>query len=195
MQTAAIWTAGLATAAIMSYLYKDNPFYKLAEHIFIGIGAAHVLLMGYNNLKSVGFAKLAAGNFLVLLPILLGLLFFTRLGPASWRWLARWPTAYIVGVGIGMTVRGLPSAQIIAQSRATFLPLNSLDNVVIVFGVISTLSYFLFTGRPGPVREASSRLGRYVMMVTFGCAFGAAVFGRTSMAIKAVEAIVELFNR
>jgi len=35
------WVAAFLTLAIFSYLYKDNPFYKIAEHIFVGVSAGY----------------------------------------------------------------------------------------------------------------------------------------------------------
>ncbi|MAJ45355.1 MAG: hypothetical protein CMF96_11525 [Candidatus Marinimicrobia bacterium] len=35
------WLSILFTLAILSYLYKDNPFYKASEHIFVGISSAY----------------------------------------------------------------------------------------------------------------------------------------------------------
>ena len=35
------WVAVFLTLAIFSYLYKDNPFYKVAEHVFVGISAGY----------------------------------------------------------------------------------------------------------------------------------------------------------
>jgi len=35
------WIAAFLTLAIFSYLYKDNPFYKIAEHLFVGISAGY----------------------------------------------------------------------------------------------------------------------------------------------------------
>jgi len=35
------WIAAFLTLAIFSYLYKDNPFYKIAEHIFVGVSAGY----------------------------------------------------------------------------------------------------------------------------------------------------------
>jgi len=35
------WVAAFFTLAIFSFLYKDNPFYKIAEHIFVGISAGY----------------------------------------------------------------------------------------------------------------------------------------------------------
>ncbi len=35
------WVAVLLTLGIFSYLYKDNPFYKLTEHLFVGVSAGY----------------------------------------------------------------------------------------------------------------------------------------------------------
>ncbi len=35
------WIAAFLTLAIFSYLYKDNPFYKIAEHVFVGVSAGY----------------------------------------------------------------------------------------------------------------------------------------------------------
>ena len=35
------WISVLFTLSILSYLYKDNPFYKSAEHIFVGASAGY----------------------------------------------------------------------------------------------------------------------------------------------------------
>ncbi len=35
------WIAVFLTLAIFSYLYKDNPFYKIAEHVFVGVSAGY----------------------------------------------------------------------------------------------------------------------------------------------------------
>ena len=38
------WIAAFLTLGIFSYLYRDNPFYKIAEHVFVGVSAgANVL--------------------------------------------------------------------------------------------------------------------------------------------------------
>jgi hypothetical protein len=37
-----VWILVLMTLSILSYLYGDNPFYKTAEHIFVGVSAGYV---------------------------------------------------------------------------------------------------------------------------------------------------------
>ena len=39
------WIAAFLTLAIFSFLYKDNPFYKIAEHIFVGVSAGYWMSM------------------------------------------------------------------------------------------------------------------------------------------------------
>ena len=42
-----VWIGAFLTLCILSFLYKDNPFYKFAEHLFIGISAAYWMVMGF----------------------------------------------------------------------------------------------------------------------------------------------------
>ena len=41
MELIGVWIAVFLTLSIFSFLYKDNPFYKIAEHIFVGISAGY----------------------------------------------------------------------------------------------------------------------------------------------------------
>ena len=41
METFGVWIAVFLTLSIFSFLYKDNPFYKVAEHIFVGVSAGY----------------------------------------------------------------------------------------------------------------------------------------------------------
>ena len=42
MELLGVWIAVLLTLSIFSYLYGDNPFYKAAEHIFVGVSAGYI---------------------------------------------------------------------------------------------------------------------------------------------------------
>ena len=41
------WIAAFLTLGIFSYLYRDNPFYKIAEHVFVGVSAAYVAAISF----------------------------------------------------------------------------------------------------------------------------------------------------
>jgi hypothetical protein len=44
-----VWMGALLTLFIYSFLYKDNPFYKFAEYLYVGISAGYFLAYYYHN--------------------------------------------------------------------------------------------------------------------------------------------------
>jgi hypothetical protein len=41
------WFVVLLTLCIFSFLYKDNPFYKAAEHLYVGVSAGYVAVISF----------------------------------------------------------------------------------------------------------------------------------------------------
>jgi hypothetical protein len=190
-----IWLGAILTCAIFSYLLGDNELFKLAEHIFVGAGAGHAITMGFGNIRDSAWNPMVKeGKFLMLVPIILGVLLYARF-IKGYGWLTRWGVAVMVGIGTGVLLRGLPSSQIIQQIRATMLPLNSLDNFIIVLGTLGGITFFLFTIKANAPVNAVSTFGRWAMMVCFGAAFGAAVFQRTGQAAGAIQTVLKVFGR
>ncbi len=57
--TLGIWLGALFTFAIFSFLYKDNPFYKTAEQIFVGLSAGYWFVSPIHGLHPYGaYAKI-----------------------------------------------------------------------------------------------------------------------------------------
>ena len=42
-----IWLAGLLSLAIFSFIYKDNPIFKVGEHIFLGVSLGYSWCLYY----------------------------------------------------------------------------------------------------------------------------------------------------
>ena len=40
-----IWVAALLTLCIFSFLYRDNPFYRFAEHLFVGVSVGYGIVL------------------------------------------------------------------------------------------------------------------------------------------------------
>ena len=62
------WISVLLTLSIFSYLYDDNPFYKAAEHLYIGISAGYIASLSfwiqvYPNLYGRLWPKLDSTEF------------------------------------------------------------------------------------------------------------------------------------
>jgi len=101
--------------------------------------------------------------------------------------MARYPMAVLVGLGASVALRAAVKADLLTQIRATMLPLNTLNNVIIVFGTIGVVSFFFFTlGVDNSLRSQASRIGRIIMMVAFGAQLGSAAAVRTSLFIGRV---------
>ena len=187
MEMLGTWIAALGTLGLMSFAIKENPFYRFVEHVYVGIGAAHSVVLGWESLKTTAITPIANGNLIKIVPLVIGLLLYTRFVKGA-MWMSRYPLAMLVGIGTGLTIKGTIGAQIIDQVRATLLPLTSIDNIIIVFGLLSVLMFFYFTRKnTNKIFNASSRVGRYVMMIAFGALFGNAVMGRMSLMIGRVQ--------
>jgi hypothetical protein len=201
------WVAALLTLAIFSFLYKDNPVYKLAEHIFIGVSAGYVVALEYWNvfIPNLWNPLIHGGNLILIAPFALGLLLFTRFAPRA-GWLSRWAIAAMVGSYAGFAVIGALQGDLVAQIRASMMPLYSgealaavsragtadefifavlgvLANPLILLGLVTTLMYFFFSREHKGSLGAASRVGIWFLMVSFGASFGYTVMSRVSLLI------------
>lgn len=183
-----VWVGAIFTIGAFSYLFKENQFYKAVEHIYVGMAAGYSIVMAYTNLVGkVWKPVLDKGELLPLVPFLIGLLFFAPYFGDRHRWMRRFPLAFITGIGAGITIRTAIEQQFMRQITATILPMSSLDNMLIVLGVLSVVSYFFFTLKPNPVVSGAADAGKWVIMITFGAAFGNAVMGRISLLIGRIQ--------
>ena len=45
-----IWIGALLSLAIFSFLYKENPVYRIAEHVFIGVANGYLVTFYWHNI-------------------------------------------------------------------------------------------------------------------------------------------------
>ncbi len=129
--------AAFLTLAVFSFLYKDNPFYKFAEHLYVGVSAAFWMSMGFwttivgNLIPRISkplsdFFKVPTipgdYNFFFYIPVLLGLLLLMRLS-SKLGWISRWSLAFIVGTTAGLNFIRYLRSDFIEQISSTFVPL------------------------------------------------------------------------
>jgi hypothetical protein len=189
--------AAFLTLAIFSFLFKDNPVYKFAEHIFIGVGTGYYVVIAY---KDVFIPKVwdqvranEPGAWLRVAAALLGAAMLFHLWPRA-SWIARLPIAFLVGAYAGLRLVGTMQADVIGQVddlmasvRGAELPAFALreesviGDVLIVVGVLAVLLHFFFSAERGPVLGAMSKVGVVFLMITFGAAFGSTVPNRVSL--------------
>ncbi len=188
MSSMGTWIGALLTLAVFSFLYKENPFFRVAEHLLIGVAAGYALVTYWEStLLPLLFQPLVReGRLLLLAPLGLGLLLFLRFVP-KWAWLGRISLAFVLGAVSGAAIPAYTQAQIIKQVQSTMLPLNSLGHVVVVTAVCAVLLYFFFSRKQQGLLGAFSRVGVYFLMVFFGATFGYTVMSRISLLIGRLQ--------
>jgi uncharacterized membrane protein YidH (DUF202 family) len=169
-----IWIMAFFTIAITSLAFRDNPLAKFAEHTFLAAQAGNLVTMGFRNINNISLQPLTQGAIIMIIPILLGIALYTRYTP-RYLWVSRYPTALMVGIGTGVTVRGFIEFQFTQQIIDTFRPLNSFNNIFFVVAVIICLLYFVFALTPEvpAIQKPMSYIStaaRYLMMIALGAA-------------------------
>ncbi|MEC4889254.1 MAG: hypothetical protein RI101_04265 [Nitrospira sp.] len=205
------WVATGLTLCILSFLYKDNPLFKLAEHLYVGVSVGYTIVKAYDTvLVHLIFKPIVEnGEWVLLVPVMIGSLMLTRYVPKA-SWLSRYAFAFIVGVGSGLAIPRTISSFILKQIEDTVRPLlmlgpgggvtfswdlhnpaSSLNVIIILVGVTSVLFYFFFSvEHTGPGRVVA-RTGVMFLMISFGAAFGYTVMARMSLLIGRLTDLIE----
>jgi len=195
--TAGIWIGALCTLAVWSFLYKDNPFYKFAEQIFIGISAAYWFINTiYQILIPNLFDKLFSQfseNWLLIIPGLLGIMMLLRLF-AKLDWIGKYPLSLMIGTSAGLSIIMFLKTDIINQMISTMRNPTSLGSVeaiigqfIIIIGTIAALVYFYFSKKHSGIIGKIAKLGIVFLMVSFGAAFGYTAMARISLLIGRLQ--------
>ena len=193
-----IWIAALLTLGIFSFLYKDNPLYKLCEHLFVGISAGYYVVLTYfsvvkPNLLNPLFTDFGGNrHYLLLIPLALGVLLFSRFFPKG-DWLSRWSIALILGVYPALRITGFGQGDFVEQIHGTILPLwvngnlgETIGNWILIGGLLTTLIFFFFSKEHKGALGGTARIGVYFLMVSFGASYGYTVMARISLLIGRV---------
>ena len=263
-----IWTTigAILTLSVYSFLYKDNPFYKFAEHLVVGVSAGYYLVIYYFNfihpnvfspvfLLRLGGEPIGFASFLwwmALIPGILGLLLYARFFPKI-SWVGRYALGIYVGGYSGLGISPVMQARVLEQVGAAVVPVAgaedpfaavtnialglvifavvtyllivkrnlgarnllakigvvlvsaivgyagwwvlslisgsgvvSLTNVLLVIGLLGTLTYFFFSMRHAGILGGLARVGIVFLMVGFGASFGYTVMSRISLLIGRV---------
>lgn len=205
------WVATGLTLCIFTFLYKDNPLFKLAEHLYVGVSVGYTIVKAYDTVIVHLIVKpiFEQGEYALLIPVAIGMLMLTRYVPKA-AWLSRYAFAFIVGVGSGLAIPRTISSFILRQIEDTVRPLlslaggdgvtfsmnllnpsSSINVIIILIGVISVLFYFFFSIEHSGPGKVVARTGVMFLMIAFGAAFGYTVMARMSLLIGRLTDLIE----
>jgi len=203
------WVATGLTLFIYTFLYRDNPLFKLGEHLYVGISVGYsiVITVYAVGVKLLWIPMVEKGQWQLLIPALLGLMISARFFPRI-AWLARISFAFVVGFGAGTIIPRLISSNVLSQLEDTISPLvtmtasgltytmdfldpkSDINNFITLIGVVSVLFYFFFSVEHRGVGQAIARTGIMFLMIAFGAAFGYTVMSRMSLLIGRFDDLI-----
>lgn len=194
-----VWIGVFFTFSVLSFLYKDNPFYKLAEHVTVGVSMGYFAVIMYTNSYIPKFHTpvFHEGKIILLIPAIIGLLMLLRIVP-KYSWLSRYAICFTVGAGSGMAIPRSMQASVLRQLEASMLNLSfanveGINNIIIFIGVLSVLIYFFFSKEHKGVFGGVAKIGIWFLMVGFGATFGYTVMARLSLFIGRVLFVLQDF--
>ncbi len=211
----------LFTLLIFSYLIADNPLFRIAVYIFVGVSSGYIAAIAWwqviwPRLIQPLIAAMLTGSLLekglIFMPLLGAVLILMKVSPQL-AGMSRFVMAFLVGVGAAVTIAGAVSGTLFPQVLGT---INSFDlasagarnislievifnGAFVLAGTIFTLTYFHFGARAkvdGSTRrngliETSAWVGRIFIGITLGTVF-AGVYAAALTAL--IERIMSLFN-
>jgi hypothetical protein len=193
-----VWLAALLSLAIFSYLYKDNPAFRFAEHLFTGLSVGYYIVLYYNNYAIPYLVTpLIEHRWITLIPMALGMMYLFRFIPKL-NYLILIPIAISLGFWNGVNIPLTIEADVLRQVQGTMLntsmfakvwdPHNGLIvGLLVLVGVISSISYFYFSREHKGALKISANVGIWFVMIGFGATFGYTVMARVSLLIARIQ--------
>ena len=216
-ETLGIWIATGLTLIMLSFLYKDNPFFRFGEHLYLGVSNAYGVWYLWDMVVRPDFIGRVFVNldpvqqpdwrpdYMYLIPGIFGIILLTRMIPKI-AWISRWSLAFIVGWGAGTIIgpelnsflltqmySSLPWVNmqgVLGEPATVYIP--ALINAVILFAcVVAVLVYFFFSVEHKGAVGVAAKFGIWVLMLAFGASFGSTVMARISLFIGRARFLVQ----
>jgi len=198
----------ILTLLIFSYLIGDNPLFRSAVYIFIGVSAGYAgVVVWHDVLMPKLFLPLASANpdqlLFLIVPLLLSVSLLAKLSPRI-SWLGSFAMAMLVGVGAATALSGAVIGTLIPQSRAAMdvfvkpTCAQLLEAVVMLAGTVLTLIYFQFSAKRAPdgtvkrnvIIEVLAWGGRVFIAVTFGVLFAGVYMAALTAMLERLSSVI-----
>ncbi len=203
----------ILTLLILSYLIGDNPLYRLALHIFVGVLIGYSLgIVVRDVLLGMALSSLISDPISVLVPLVLGILLLFKGFPQQ-AFVGNLSVAYLIGVGTAVALGGALLGTLAPQVQATGQALSPtsladlrfglLDGLMIVVGTVCTLLTFTFVRGERQTKALTWRriidglawVGRQFLIVAFGVVFASALTASLSIFVGRMEQLIDLTLR
>lgn len=196
----------ILTLMVFSYLIGDNPLFRIAVYLFIGVASGYAATVVWHYvLMPRLFEPLGDPNRLALtiVPLVLSISLLSKLAPRI-SWIGNFAMAVLVGVGAATAVGGALLGTLIPQAEASMEAMNTrsflglVDGGVMLIGTVLTLAYFQFGAKraaDGAVKrnailELLAWLGRIFIAVTLGVLFAGVYMAALTAMIERLSSVI-----
>lgn len=195
-----LWLGAICTFAIFSLLYKENGFYRLFEHIFIGLAAGQGVYVTWSQLIHPRWwvPMTSKGQWWWAFALVAGFMFYFIYSKRN-AWISRLIFGVFMGIGAGLAFQEFANTYI-PMIRGSFKPVipapgvaisSAANNLIFVLVLITVMAYFFFSiDHRTPVMRRTASLGRWFLMFAFGAMFGATVMSRMALFIGRLDYLV-----
>ncbi len=183
--------AAFLTLSIFSFLYKENPFYRFAEHLLVGVSMGYSVPLVYESvfIPYVWNQIVLYQRWVIIFPSILGMLYLFRFS-RNYGWLSRYPIVFGMAA-TGMSVPLSMNSQVLVQMRSAMIPIDGVNTFLVFLGTISILMYFYFSKAHTGIYGKVSKIGVWYMMIGFGASFGYTVMARISLLIGRIQFLMK----
>lgn len=197
-----VWISAFMTICSFSLLYGDNKLYRIGEYTYAGVVIGHSVVMGIETLRSRFYPLTTGAKPILIVPLILGIMSLFVVWK-RYAWMASIPLAVVLGVGSGLSMRGLMMTDIVGNVRAVvsevpkiFIgpPASQLGYIIRIAFTIGTMFYFYFTVFvKGPLSKPVSYLrefGKYALLLYLGLSIGNQAQQYSGLATSAINRLI-----
>jgi len=208
----------ILTLLIFSYLINDNPLFRMALYLFIGVASGYAAAVTWQYVLAPRVAILLQSSdpnlwVLTAIPLLLGFSLLAKLFPKL-SWLGSFAMAILVGVGAATALGGAALGTLIPQVGAAIKALDFrsapiggfaklVEGGVMLAGTVFTLAFFQFSAGRAPdgtpkrnaAFEIVAWIGRLFIAVTFGVLFAGVYMAALTAMIERLTSLINFVRQ
>ena len=203
------------TLMVFSYLIGDNPLFRIAVYLFIGVASGYAAAVVWHSVLvpklSQAFTTLSP---LSIVPFVFGISLLAKLFPRT-SWIGSFAMAVLVGVGAAAAVGGALLGTLMPQTQAAIDGFDVLsagnlgeaasrliEGVVMLAGTVFTLASFHFsagraadgTPKRNRILEGIAWVGRVFIALTFGVLFAGVYMSALTAMIERLSFVLNFFR-
>ncbi len=174
-----------------SFLYKPNPFFRLATATVVGAGVGHTTVIALKSINNLVISGILEGRIIAIIGLIAGLSLFGQFITPI-RFTPRYGMAILVGTFVGLQVGPEIASRFLGQLENVTQPLigatlfDTFNQLMVTVFVLSVVLYFLFTKGltpPDKIFKPIQAIARLGLSIGFGYTVSTYVLSRFAQAI------------